>query len=213
MLVSMVTFTRQYTRVVPCCSQDSKFKNILSLQGTMVTVLMLSLGIIQTVVFFELIMYFLNNYESRNIILISYAMIGVSQVFGRIIIHKLDNLGGLDINLISAILMLFGAVFCILSIYYNIYLLPVFAVAFGMGLGISTISKPLIVSEIFEHDFAFYNGFYSLVLNLSRAVIPLLLLFIPISIANLLIILVVFNLCNVIGTCLLLRCNRTKNNS
>ncbi len=208
MLVSMVVFSKQYTQVEPCCSQDDKYKNIVSLKGTMVTVLMLSQGIIQTVIFFELIMYFLNNYESRSIILISYAMIGVSQVFGRIIIHKLHNIGGLGINLISAVLMLLGTVFCVFSIYYNIHLLPVFAVTFGTGLGISTISKPLIVSKIFEHNFAFYNGFYSLVLNLSRAWIPLLMLFISISVAHLLIILIVFNVCNILVTSLFLRLNR-----
>ena len=70
-------------------------------------------------------------------------------------------------------------------------------------------SKPLIVSKIFEHNFAFYNGFYSLALNLSRAWIPLLLLFVSISVTHLLMLLIIFNVCNILGTCLLLKYNRT----
>ena len=67
----------------------------------------------------------------------------------------------------------------------------------------STICKPLVISQVFEHDFSFYNGFYSLVLNLSRALIPLLLIFIPLSIISLLALLVIFNLSNIVGSYLL----------
>ena len=208
MILSMAVLSKKYNKVQSCKNNKSVYKNLISISAFTLTVLMTTQGVIQTIVFFELIMFFLVHYESQDIIFISYAFIGISQVFGRLIIYKFNNLDGFDINLISASFMFVSVIFCILSIYYNIYLLLIFAVIFGMGLGMSTVCKPLVISQVFESDFSFYNGFYSLVLNLSRAAIPLLLILIPLSITNLLIILIIFSLYNVIGSYLLLTNHR-----
>lgn len=204
MILSTIVLSGKNNRAQLSKDHKSMYRNLISPPAFTLTLLMSAQGIIQTIVFFELIMFFLADYESQNIIFISYALIGISQVFGRFIIYKLNKLNGFDINLISASFIFVSVIFCILSIYYYIYLLLIFAIFFGTGLGISTIGKPLIISQIFEHDFSFYNGVYSLILNLSRALVPLLLMFIPLSITNLLIFLTIFSLSNIICSYLLL---------
>ena len=119
-ILSTVVLSKKYKKTQPSKSHKSAYKNLMSISAFTLTVLMSAQGVIQTIVFFELIMFFLVHYESQNIIFISYALIGISQVFGRLIIYKLYNLDGFDINLISASFMFVSVLFCVLSIYYNI---------------------------------------------------------------------------------------------
>ncbi|MED7788193.1 hypothetical protein [Francisella sp. 19X1-34] len=106
----------------------------------------------------------------------SYAIIGVSQVIGRVVISRYSYWSSYYINLIANAFIFIGSILYLISIYSTIYILPIFSIIFGMGLGISTISKPLLIADIFEHNFSFYNGFYSLVLNLSRVIIRILIM-------------------------------------
>ncbi|BCD89923.1 hypothetical protein fh0823_00620 [Francisella halioticida] len=163
---------------------------------------MLSQGATQTIIFFEAFIFLQSKSYNTSFVLTSYAIIGASQVIGRVVISRYNYLNSHYINLIANVLIFIGSLLYFISIYLNIYILPIFSIVFGMGLGISTISKPLLISDIFEHNFSFYNGFYSLVLNLSRVIIPILIMFHIISFS------LIYLLCTgLVLTCIGLACS------
>lgn len=136
----------------------------------------IALGSIQTLIFFELIPIITKMKLHEAFILVSFSLIGVFQVFGRIFIQFQSEMTSRAMILISAILMFLSSVFLMLSMQISFYLLILFSILFGSSFGITTIIKPVIVSEVFDNNFAMYNSIYSFVINISRTIVPIFIL-------------------------------------
>ncbi|MCL1125204.1 MFS transporter [Shewanella surugensis] len=154
-------------------SQSSSYTDILSSISLLMILVFSTQGITQTIIFFEIFAYLNKPGDSLSLILASFSLIGVAQVAGRVIIIFQKKMTGKGMIILSSGLMFLGMISLYISINSNIWFISVFALLFGAGLGISTIAKPILVNEVFHENFSFYNGFYSGILNFSRAIMPI----------------------------------------
>lgn len=154
-------------------NESVNYRSLLSKCAFWMTLIFSSQGIIQTLVFFEIFTSLNRPGEHQEYILFSFALIGVAQVVGRIFIIVWKGISGASMTLLSSSLMIVGSLILFYALYLNILIMPLFSLFFGAGLGISTIAKPVLINEVFKASFSFFNGFYSGVLNFSRALIPI----------------------------------------
>ncbi|MCL9782711.1 hypothetical protein M9194_14845 [Vibrio sp. S4M6] len=169
----MTALRKSATHSTNVLQEKPNYKSLFSRCALWMTLIFSSQGIIQTLVFFEIFTSLNRPGEHLDYILFSFAIIGVAQVVGRLFIILWKGMSGVSMTLLSSVLMLVGALALFYALYVNIYLMPLFSLFFGAGLGISTIAKPVLINEVFKASFSFFNGFYSGVLNFSRALIPL----------------------------------------
>ena len=154
-------------------SSNIKLKELINGKSVVLLLLFSMQGIIQTMIFFEVLAYFTNSDEKISNVLFAFSLIGIAQIVGRSLVMVMKQKSSKHINLLSAGLITLGILFLCVAAYINSSFIFAFAIFFGAGLGITTIAKPLLINDLYDSNFSFYNGFFSGFLNISRAIPPI----------------------------------------
>lgn len=110
--------------------------------------------------------------SSKNAALI-VAMIGPVQVLGRILLMARINILSNTMLLLGCFLCIAGGTLALVLAQSTLALVGLFVLLFGIGNGVQTIVKPLVLREVFgEHDFGAVSGALALPRLATFAIAP-----------------------------------------